>query len=77
MGNENVKLAYGIAYSSSAKGYLGAILITDFKGFPLEFKYTDPIVPTKIQQILYEWHQTGAAKRVFLAQQHTLLIANT
>ena len=53
MAVENVKLAYGIAYSSSSKGYLGAILITDYKGFPLEFRYTDPIVPTKIQQVLY------------------------
>lgn len=47
------KLAYGIAYSSASKGYFGAILITDYKGFPLEFRYTDPIVPTKIQQVLY------------------------
>lgn len=50
---ENTRLAYGIAYSSASKGYLGAILITDYKGFPLEFRYTDPIVPTKIQQVLY------------------------
>ena len=53
MNCEHVKLAYGIAYSSESKGYLGAILITDYKGFPLEFRYTDPIVPTKIQQVLY------------------------
>lgn len=53
MSENNVKLAYGIAYSSASKGYLGAILITDYKGFPLEFRYTDPIVPTKIQQVLY------------------------
>lgn len=53
MAVDNIKLAYGIAYSSSSKGYLGAILITDFKGFPLEFRYTDPIIPTKIQQVLY------------------------
>jgi len=50
---ENVKLAYGIAYSSGTKGFLGAVLITDYKGFPLEFRYTDPIIPTKIQQVLY------------------------
>lgn len=53
MNSENIKLAYGITYSSSTKGYLGAILITDYKGFPIEFRYTDPIVPTKIQQTLY------------------------
>lgn len=50
---DSAKLAYGIAYSSASKGYLGAILITDYKGFPLEFRYTDPIVPTKIQEVLY------------------------
>ncbi len=53
MSDEKTKLAYGITHSSSTKGYLGAILITDYKGFPLEFRYTDPIVPTKIQQVLY------------------------
>jgi len=53
MSDENTKLAYGITLSSSSKGHLGAILITDYKGFPLEFRYTDPIVPTKIQQVLY------------------------
>ncbi len=51
--SEDARLAYGITYSSASKGYLGAILITDYKGFPLEFRYTDPIVPTKIQQVLY------------------------
>lgn len=53
MNYENIKLAYGVAYSSSSNGYLGAVLITDYKGFPLEFRHTDPIVPTKIQQVLY------------------------
>lgn len=53
MAVDNVKLAYGIAYSSATRGFLGAVLITDYKGFPLEFRYTDPIVPTKIQQVLY------------------------
>lgn len=53
MSIDNIKLAYGVAYSSGANGYLGSVLITDYKGFPLEFRYTDPIVPTKIQQVLY------------------------
>ncbi|MDD3013769.1 MAG: hypothetical protein PHC34_08720 [Candidatus Gastranaerophilales bacterium] len=53
MNFENIKLAYGIANTSSTNGYIGAILITDYKGFPLEFRYTDPIIPTKIQQMLY------------------------
>jgi hypothetical protein len=53
MSYENIKLSYGAAFSSNSNGYLGAILITDYKGFPLEFRYTDPIMPTKIQQVLY------------------------
>ncbi len=53
MNVDNIKLAYGGTYTSSSNGYNGAILITDFKGFPLEFRYTDPIIPTKIQQVLY------------------------
>lgn len=53
MNIENLKLAYGVASTSSKNGYIGAILITDYKGFPLEFRYTDPIYPTKIQQVLY------------------------
>lgn len=54
MSVENIKLAYGMITTIPSKnGYIGAILITDFKGFPLEFRYTDPIYPTKIQQTLY------------------------
>lgn len=53
MNIENIKLAYGVASASSKNGYTGAVLITDYKGFPLEFRYTDPIYPTKIQQVLY------------------------
>jgi hypothetical protein len=33
--------------------YLGAVLVTDGAGIPLEFKYTEPIKPTRIQAILY------------------------
>jgi hypothetical protein len=33
--------------------YLGGVMITDHHGVPLDFKYTDPTVPTKVQRILY------------------------
>ncbi|MDD3594463.1 MAG: hypothetical protein PHX18_07540 [Candidatus Gastranaerophilales bacterium] len=52
MSNENTKIGYALA-SSTGSGFIGAILVTDCKGFPLEFQYTDPILPTKIQQVLY------------------------
>ena len=34
-------------------GYLGAILITDTRGVPIEFRCTYPIKPTLIQKPLY------------------------
>jgi len=50
---ESKKLAYLITKQISSGGFLGAILICDTKGFPLEFRYTEPIIPTKIQKALY------------------------
>ncbi|MEI8377579.1 MAG: hypothetical protein WCF95_03485 [bacterium] len=47
------KLAYLITKQIASGGFLGAILICDTKGFPVEFRYTEPIIPTKIQKVLY------------------------
>jgi len=33
--------------------YLGGIMITNEQGFPVDFKYTEPVVPTKVQRIIY------------------------
>jgi hypothetical protein len=33
--------------------HIGAILVTDQIGVPLEFKYTEPVVATKLHRILY------------------------
>ena len=52
MTNSNLKIGYVITTSTNL-GYLGAILVSDEKGFPLEFQYTDPILPTKLQKVLY------------------------
>lgn len=53
MSIENKNLAYADIIILDNGGYLGAVLITDQKGFPVEFRYTDPIIPTKIQKVLY------------------------
>ncbi len=34
-------------------GFLGGFMVTDDSGIPLEFKYTEPVVPTKIQEVIY------------------------
>ena len=33
--------------------YLGGVLITNDHGFPIEFKHTDSVSPTKVQHMLY------------------------
>ncbi|MGQ9855464.1 MAG: hypothetical protein ACUVQF_01890 [Fervidobacterium sp.] len=33
--------------------YLGGILIVNDYGIPVEFKYSEPIAPTRLQQIIY------------------------
>ncbi len=33
--------------------YLGGIMITNDHGIPIDFKYTDPVNPTKVQRIIY------------------------
>ncbi len=49
---EPIKLAYFIAVKEGAS-YLGGLLITDTSGIPLDFRYTEPITPTRLQSILY------------------------
>lgn len=50
---EDKKLAYMMTKQVASGGYMGAVLVCDTKGFPLEFRYTEPIIPTKIQKVLY------------------------
>lgn len=53
MGVSSTKIAY-IACEKDEKGaYTGAVLVTDARGMPLDFRYTDPVKPTRIQEILY------------------------
>jgi len=45
-----------IGYFSSQKHdeqYIGGIMITDHMAIPIEFKYTEPIKPTRIHKIIF------------------------
>ncbi len=33
--------------------YVGGLMVTDATGLPLDFRYTDPITPTRLQRALY------------------------
>ena len=49
---ESTKLAYFMAVKEGGS-YLGGLLLTDTTGIPLDFRYTEPITPTKLQGVLY------------------------
>jgi hypothetical protein len=51
MGDE-LRLAYFVAIKEGAS-YLGGLLMTNSMGIPLDFRYTEPITPTKLQSVLY------------------------
>ncbi|HOY62770.1 MAG: hypothetical protein BWY28_03265 [bacterium ADurb.Bin236] len=47
------KMGYIDIYKSGAGEFMGGALITDRLGIPIEFRHTEPVSPTKVQQILY------------------------
>lgn len=49
---ESPRLAYFVAMKEGGS-YLGGLLLTDASGIPLDFRYTEPITPTKLQSVLY------------------------
>jgi len=39
--------------TEDGEGYIGALMVTDDHGFPLEFRATTPVRPTAVQKVLY------------------------
>lgn len=49
----DARLAY-VKVSAVAPGvYAGGLMVVDARGLPLDFKYTEPVVPSRLQQVLY------------------------
>ncbi len=44
--------------------YRGAVLVTDFRGIPADFRYTDPITPSRVEKILY-----GSSLEAYLREE--------
>ncbi|MDI9369634.1 MAG: hypothetical protein GX181_00410 [Synergistaceae bacterium] len=53
-----------ILVDGSGGVFRGAVLVTDFRGIPADFRYTDPIKPSRIEKILY-----GGALDVYLKEE--------
>jgi hypothetical protein len=68
---EQARLAYLLIASPLPNVYLGGVMVTDGRGLPVEFRYTEPIQPSKIQQILYGQALSQYLKREVI--QETLL----
>lgn len=49
----DLKLGYLLVSSPLPNVFIGGLMVTDGRGLPVEFRYTEPIQPTKIQQVLY------------------------
>lgn len=49
----DVNIGYLGFLSSGSNTYLGGLMVCDAKGFPVEFRYSEPITPTRVQQVLY------------------------
>ncbi|MFH1538041.1 MAG: hypothetical protein ABIH66_03725 [bacterium] len=47
------KIGYIDTYHSDRNVFIGGALVTDCYGIPLEFRHTDAVSPTKLEQILY------------------------
>jgi hypothetical protein len=53
MKSDELKIGYLMVSSPVPNVYVGGLMVTDNRGLPVEFRYTEPIQPTKIQQVLY------------------------
>ena len=59
------KNSLGYIIVDGAEGqFRGASLVVDLRGIPMDFRYTDPIRPTRLERILY-----GNARDVYLREE--------
>ncbi len=48
-----LKVGYVYVDEFNTDVYIGAVFITDERGIPLDFRYTLPVRPTKLQKVIY------------------------
>lgn len=49
---EKIKIGYFATYKTEEQ-YIGGVMITNEQSIPVEFKYTEPIKPTRIHKIIF------------------------
>jgi hypothetical protein len=48
-----MQLAYLIAEAVDDSSWAGGLLVTDDRGLPVDFRYVDPIAPSRLQKLIY------------------------
>ena len=51
--SDGVRPGFLVVALDSDGTYVGGLMVTDVHGLPLDFRYTDPITPTRLQRALY------------------------
>jgi hypothetical protein len=70
---EQLRLGYLLITSPQPNVLMGSVMVTDGRGLPVAFYYTNPIKPSKIQQVLYgpslnQYLKTDVILETLLAQ---------
>lgn len=52
-GARSVQPGYLVVRVGEDGSYTGGLMVTDRHGLPLDFRYTDPVTPTRLQRALY------------------------
>ena len=61
---DSLKQLLGYLTIDSQENYFrGAALVTDSRGIPTDFRYTEPVRPTKLERVLY-----GSALDIYLRE---------
>jgi hypothetical protein len=47
------KLAYIKIVALTPSSFAGGVMVVDLRGLPLDFRYTDPVQPSRVQQLLF------------------------
>jgi hypothetical protein len=51
--DETHRPGYLVVRADEGGAYVGGLMVTDASGLPVDFRYTDPITPTRLQRALY------------------------
>lgn len=64
----DIQIGYLMVSTPAPNVYLGGLMVTDGRGLPVEFRYTEPVQPSRIQQVLYGQVLSAYIKREMILE---------